>query len=180
MTGKGRNRLVSCVELQEVEPYRGAFDVEAWLDRLVERDAVLLRMYGERIPWKTICAQLGMSRASANRQLRYLLTVVAWKLNGRVIPARWSRRYLLDRDRELSRDEPPDRYECVRHLGVGQPGRAVRSIDIEGRTEHEDASTSRRHCEPADSEDAAEDRGPRAADSSPSGLAQRGDQEGKE
>ena len=160
MTGKGRNRLVSCVELQEVEPYRGAFDVEAWLDRLVERDAVLLRMYGEGVPWKTICAQLGMSRASANRQLRYLLTVVAWKLNGRVIPARWSRRYLLDRDRELSRDEPPDRYECVRHLKVGQPGRAVRSSNVVGRIEHEDASTSRHRGEHADSEATAEDREP--------------------
>lgn len=152
---------IACDELGEaIEPYSGVFDVKAWLDCLVDRDVVLIRMYADGHPWKTICAQLGMSRATANRQLRYLLTVVAWKLNGRIIPTRWSRRYLLDRERELSSDEPPDPSECVRHLRVGQPGRAVRSMDEVGWIEDEDAAVARRRCEPANSEATAEDREP--------------------
>lgn len=134
--------------------------VLASLDYLDDGAKAVIRMYAAGTPWKRICRDLGKSRATADRHLRYLLTVISWNLNGRLIPSRWSRRHLLCRQRELSSIELSGHAECVRHLGVGQLGRAVRSIDIEGRTEHEDASTARRHGEPADSEDAAEDRGP--------------------
>ena len=133
---------------------------EPWLVQLTQRDATLIRMYAEGLPWKRICAQLGVSRATANRQLQYLLTVIAWHLNGRTIPTRWSRRYLLDRERELSRGDQLQRYECVRHLRIGQSGRAVRFTTEVGRIDYEDASTSRCHGEPANCEDAAKDRGP--------------------
>ncbi len=150
---------IACVEPGEaIEPHSGAFDVKAWLDCLVDRDAVLIRMYADGHPWKSICVQLGVSRATGHRQLRYLLTVIAWKLNGRAIPARWSRRYLLDRERELSSDEPPVRYECVRHLRVGQLNRAIRSIYEVGGIEHEDAQPAPRRGEPANRKASAEDR----------------------
>lgn len=137
-----------------------AAEIRSWLDQQTERDIALIRMYAVGLSWKRICAHLGISRATANRHLQYLLTVIAWRLNGREIPTRWSRRYLLDRERELSSDEQRGHVECVRHLRVGQPHRAASSIGPVGRIEHEDASTSRRRGEPPDSEAAAEDSGP--------------------
>jgi hypothetical protein len=130
------------------------------LQSLEREDAVFLLMRVHSVPWKAICRHFSISRATANRRLGYLLTVIAWKLNGRVIPIRWSRRYLLDRERELSSDDPADCFECVRHIRVGQPSRAIRSIDQEGRIEHEDAAAPRRSGEPANCEVPAEDRKP--------------------
>lgn len=128
------------------------------IDLLADLDAEVVKLYAEGIPWKWMCEQLGVSRATANRHLQHLLTVIVWRLNGREIPTRWSRRDLLDRERELSSDEQHRRVDCVRHLKVGQPPRAASSIDPTGRIEHEDASTSRRRGDPADREAAAENR----------------------
>jgi hypothetical protein len=129
------------------------------LQSLELEDGAFLLMRARGVPWKAICRHFSISRATANRRLEYLLTAIAWKLNGRVIPTRWSRRYLLDRERELSSDEPTGHSECVRHFRIGQPSGAVRSIDEVGWIEHEDAAAARHRGEPANSKAAAEGRG---------------------
>src|SRR5689334_16913473 len=72
-------------QLRRASGYRGLQEVTAaWLDQLDDQDTGVIRLCAAGFPWKRICSDLGMSRATANRHLRYLLTVVAWNLNGRV------------------------------------------------------------------------------------------------
>jgi hypothetical protein len=73
-----------------------------WLDALARNDVCLVRMRADRIPWKVVCKQLGIARATANRRYQYMLNVIACRLNGQPAPSTWSRRYLLKRARELS------------------------------------------------------------------------------
>lgn len=149
------------------------------LGSLKREDKALILMRATGVPWKVICRHLAISRATAHRRLDYLLTAIAWKLNGRVVPARWSRRYLLDRERELSSELERHPCDCVRHIRNRQRRRAVRSTDEVDRADHEVASISRCRGKPANREVAAEERGQRAADSGPPGLAERSDQAGK-
>jgi len=152
----------------------------SWLiNQLAGFDASVARLYVEGTPWKCITTRFGMSRSTANLQLQYLATVIAWRLNRRDIPTTWSRRYLLDRERELSSDEQRGHVDCVRHLRVGQPRRAASFIGPVSRIAHADVEATPRRSKPPDSEDAAQNRGPRAADNCPPGLAERGDQAGK-
>jgi hypothetical protein len=73
-----------------------------WLLWLEPEDARLLWMKVECRPWKEICRHCGISRATANRRVEYLLSVLAWRLNHRHAP-KWSCRYLVERTREVSR-----------------------------------------------------------------------------
>ena len=54
-----------------------------WLNWLEPDDAKLVWRRAERTPWKGICVQLGMSRATAHRHWQYALVVIAWRLNGK-------------------------------------------------------------------------------------------------
>jgi hypothetical protein len=74
-----------------------------WLLWLEPEDAQLLWMKVESRPWKEICRHCGISRATANRRVEYLLSVLAWRLNHRHLPEKWSCRYLVERTREISR-----------------------------------------------------------------------------
>jgi hypothetical protein len=74
-----------------------------WFLWLEPEDAELLWMRVDSRPWKEICRHFGISRATANRRVEYVLSVLAWKLNHRHLPATWSCRYLLERTREMSR-----------------------------------------------------------------------------
>lgn len=75
-----------------------------WLQSLEPEDAQLLWMRVERTPWKDICQHFCVSRATANCRVEYLLSMLAWKLNHRRVPSRWSRRFLVERTRLLSSD----------------------------------------------------------------------------
>jgi hypothetical protein len=86
----------------DVEERLREAEVRNWLGWLTPEDARLVRMRAERTPWKQVCREFGISRATAHRRLKYLMSVIAWRLNGRAIPSTWSRRYLLERARFLS------------------------------------------------------------------------------
>jgi|SRR5580704_16250282 hypothetical protein len=75
-----------------------------WFLWLEPEDAQLLWMRVENRPWKEICRHCGISRATANRRVEYLLSALAWKLNHQRVPEKWSCRYLVERTREVSRD----------------------------------------------------------------------------
>ena len=75
-----------------------------WLTWLEPDCARLVWMRADRAPWKAICWRFGIARATANRRWEYSLSVIAWRLNRRPIPKKWSRRFLVDRVRFLSSD----------------------------------------------------------------------------
>jgi hypothetical protein len=75
-----------------------------WFMWLQPEDAQLLWMRVERTPWKDICQHFRISRATANRRLEYLLSVIAWKLNNHRLPAKCSQRFVVKRTRFLSSD----------------------------------------------------------------------------
>ncbi|GGC24384.1 hypothetical protein GCM10011363_46130 [Marivita lacus] len=57
-----------------------------WLRWLERDDARIVWLRAERTPWKPICWQMGISRATANRRWRYGIAVMVWKLNGKRVP----------------------------------------------------------------------------------------------
>jgi hypothetical protein len=75
-----------------------------WFLWLEPEDAELLWMRVDSRPWKEICRHFGVSRATANRRVEYVLSVLARKLNHQHLPATWSCRYLVERTRAVSRD----------------------------------------------------------------------------
>ena len=65
-------------------------------NRFLERDdAALMWARADGTPWKEICWRFGISRATANRRWEYALSVVAWRLNGRRVPRKRGRRYVV-------------------------------------------------------------------------------------
>jgi hypothetical protein len=73
-----------------------------WLRWLEPEDAKLVWARAERTPWKGICVQLGMSRATAHRHWQYALVLIAWRLNGKRVLLKQSRSALLARVRAAS------------------------------------------------------------------------------
>jgi hypothetical protein len=70
-----------------------------WVDP-ADRRLVIARASGS--PWKIICWQFGISRATADRRWRYALSLLAWRLNGGAeLPPR-SRGRFLDTTRTAS------------------------------------------------------------------------------
>ena len=69
-----------------------------WLDRADQR-IVWARANGRR--WKAICSECGLKRSAANERWTYALSVVAMKLNNQPVPTNRSRRYVIDRMRDL-------------------------------------------------------------------------------
>jgi hypothetical protein len=66
-----------------------------WLRWLEIDDAKLVWARADRSPWKAICWQFGIARATADRRWRYGLSVIAWRLNGRRVLGKRSRQYVL-------------------------------------------------------------------------------------
>ncbi|MFN3845517.1 MAG: DUF6362 family protein [Paracoccaceae bacterium] len=66
-----------------------------WLRWLDPEDARLLWLRANRTPWKPICWELGISRATANRRWQYGLAVIVWRLNGRRVPAKRSMDFVV-------------------------------------------------------------------------------------
>lgn len=66
-----------------------------WL-RWVEKDiGQLLWARANRKPWKGICWEHGVSRATANRRFEFGLAVIALHLNGRVVPQKRSMDFVI-------------------------------------------------------------------------------------
>ncbi|MCV2449468.1 DUF6362 family protein [Paracoccus sp. DMF] len=67
-----------------------------WLRWLEKDDARLVWLRANGTPWKPICWELGISRATANRRWQYGVAVIVWRLNGKRVPRKRSRRFVVD------------------------------------------------------------------------------------
>jgi hypothetical protein len=74
-----------------------------WLRWLEPDDAKLVWMRAEGTRWKAVCVRFGISRATAHRRWEYALAVMAWRLNGRIVPQKRSRQHLS----RLARQQSP-------------------------------------------------------------------------
>jgi len=72
-----------------------------WLRWLEKDDARLLWLRVNGTPWKPICWELGISRATANRRWQYGLAVIVWRLNGRRVSAKASAGQVIRQAREV-------------------------------------------------------------------------------
>ena len=66
-----------------------------WLRWLERDDARIVWLRAERTPWKPICWEMGISRATANRRWQYGIAVVVWRLNGRVVSGKRSMKHVI-------------------------------------------------------------------------------------
>lgn len=66
-----------------------------WLRWLEKDDARLLWLRANRTPWKPICWELGISRATANRRWQYGIAIIVWRLNGRRVPKKRSMEFVV-------------------------------------------------------------------------------------
>ncbi len=66
-----------------------------WLRWLEPADARLLWLRADRKPWKLICWEIGISRATANRRWHYGIAVIVWRLNGRRVPRKRSMKVVI-------------------------------------------------------------------------------------
>ena len=66
-----------------------------WLRWLEKDDARLVWLRANRTPWKPICWELGISRATANRRWQYGIAVIVWRLNGRHVPKKRSMSHVV-------------------------------------------------------------------------------------
>lgn len=73
-----------------------------WLRWLEGEEVKLVWARADRTPWKAICYRFGISRATANRRHQYALSLIAWKLNGRAVPTKRSREFLIEKARRVS------------------------------------------------------------------------------
>ncbi len=73
-----------------------------WLRWLEPDDAKLVWMRAEGAQWKPICWRFGIARATACRRWEYGLSVITWRLNGRRVPAKRSRAFVVERTRTPS------------------------------------------------------------------------------
>jgi len=74
-----------------------------WLRWLEKDDARLVWLRANRTPWKPICWELGISRATANRRWQYGIAIIVWRLNGRVPSRRRSQQFVIENADRLSR-----------------------------------------------------------------------------
>ena len=72
-----------------------------WLRWLERDDARIVWLRAERTPWKPICWQMGISRATANRRWQYGIAVMVWKLNGKRVPRCRSKDFVISKARKV-------------------------------------------------------------------------------
>jgi hypothetical protein len=68
-----------------------------WLRWLEKDDARLVWLRANGTPWKPICWELGISRATANRRFQYGIAVIVWRLNGKSVPRKRSMGFVVSR-----------------------------------------------------------------------------------
>ena len=66
-----------------------------WLRWLEKDDARLVWLRANRTPWKPICWELGISRATANRRWQYGIAVIVWRMNGKVVSGKRSMEHVI-------------------------------------------------------------------------------------
>lgn len=59
----------------------------------IDAKIIWYRAFGER--WKTVCWKVGLARTAAQEHWIYAICVVAWRLNGRAVRPRLSRRQIV-------------------------------------------------------------------------------------
>ena len=74
-----------------------------WMRWLEKDDARIVWLRANRKAWKGICWEHGISRAAANRRHEYGLAVIVWRLNGKTLPRKRSRRFVVENADRLSR-----------------------------------------------------------------------------
>jgi len=77
----------------------GTLGWAAWLEPI---DAKIVWMRASGTRWKEICWEVGLARAAAHEHWLYALCVIVWRLNGRRVPGKRSRRHMIG----LVRDAP--------------------------------------------------------------------------
>ncbi len=73
-----------------------------WLAWLEPEDAKLVWSRAEGTGWKMICYRFGISRATAHRRWQFAVSVIAWRLNDKRPPMKRSRRFVVEKARQLS------------------------------------------------------------------------------
>jgi len=68
-----------------------------WLRWLEPEDGRLVWARADGMAWKPICWQFGISRATANRRWQYGLAVIVWRLNGKRVPTRRSKAFVVSK-----------------------------------------------------------------------------------
>ena len=66
-----------------------------WLRWLEKDDARIVWLRANRKPWKKICWDVGISRATANRRWQYGIAVMVWRLHGKRVPGKRSIMYVI-------------------------------------------------------------------------------------
>ncbi len=84
-----------------------AEEAALWLRWLEPEIARLLWARAEGRPWKEIAHRHAISRAEAVRRRDYGLACIVWRLNGRAVPAKRGRRFVVERADRLSRKIVP-------------------------------------------------------------------------
>jgi hypothetical protein len=74
----------------------------SWTVGLDPTDGRIVWMRAHGAPWKAICWKVGLQRSAANERWLYALCVIAMKLNGQPAPKNRSRRYVIDRVRDVA------------------------------------------------------------------------------
>ncbi len=69
-----------------------------WLDKEIGQ---ILWLRASRKPWKLVCWEIGISRATANRHWQYGIAVIVWRLNGRRLSARKPMGHMIRQAREV-------------------------------------------------------------------------------
>lgn len=72
-----------------------------WLRWLEPADTRLLWLRADRKPWKLICWEIGIRRATANRRWQYGIAVIVCRMNGRRLSARTSMAQVIRQAREV-------------------------------------------------------------------------------
>jgi hypothetical protein len=67
-----------------------------WFKWLEPEDVKLVWARAENAPWKMICWRFGISRPTAHRRWQYAVSLITWRLNGRRVPGKRSRRSLIE------------------------------------------------------------------------------------
>ena len=72
-----------------------------WTIGLDPIDGRIIWLRAHNAPWKAICWKVGLQRSAANERWIYALCVIAMQLNRVPVPNNRSRRYVIERARDL-------------------------------------------------------------------------------
>ena len=95
----GQNDRVSPEPVRHLSAFLAMESISFWMSSaarwLDPADARLVWLRANRKPWKPICWELGISRATANRRWQYGIAVIVWRLNGQRVPTKRSMDFVV-------------------------------------------------------------------------------------